>query len=805
MKKLLILGLVVLGVLLGGRAWGQATVPAAFNLSTSFSLATYSTTTSFPSNMAIGSRNNSTDGNFTDDITTDASGGSGAGLWNAEGANGISYQGGSSSGNGSFLLRLNSTGRNTIVVGWIVKDISIQLNTNYIELQWRVGGSGAWNNVTGDLYQQGSTASGTSFSVTLPSGADNQSDLRVRWIYYEIGSNTRDRLAIDDLSVTSSAPTSCSTPTTQASVFTTSNIQETSMTVGFTRGNGNSVLVVAKQGSAVDQDPVNDVLYTSNSTFGSGDQIGTGNYVVYSGASNTFNLTGLVPSTTYHFAVYELNVAGAFLCYNTTELAGSQTTAAALVCPNTQSTFTSAANPTQSTLDVSWTRGDGDYVLVVARSSSAVTSGPVNGNLYNDNAAFGSGDQIGTGNYVVYDGTGTGVTVTGLSASTTYHFAVYEYKIDGSNVCYKTPAAIGNGTTSAPPSTVVIYEVYGGGGNTGAAYCNDYVILKNCSASDINIGGYSIQYTSAAGTFSTGAASFYQIPSNTTITAGGLLGIRFAAGTGTTCSSSYPSYFTLTPDNIAIGASNAKVALVNNGTVVSGPTDANVVDFVGCGTANQYETAAAPAMSNTLSIYRSTNDGCNDSGNNSADFATKTPALPIELLSFKAVKKEIHSLLTFATASERNNARFEIERSADGRVFQVIGVVKGAGDAQTQNNYTFTDEHPMRGINYYRLRQVDVDGASTLSQVVSVTFGKTGNVVLYPTPASETMNVRFDEAFTTDANWQIVDLTGRILNEGIFAAEQTEFRIPVASLTQGAYILRVTANNEVVTQQFRKQ
>lgn len=185
--------------------------------------------------------------------------------------------------------------------------------------------------------------------------------------------------------------------------------------------------------------------------------------------------------------------------------------------------------------------------------------------------------------------------------------------------------------------------------------------------------------------------------------------------------------------------------------------------------------------------------------------ASEYGALPVELLSFNATKQSNHSLLTFATASERNNERFEIERSADGRTFQVIGVVKGAGDAQTQNNYTFTDEHPLRGINYYRLRQVDVDGASTLSQVVSVTFGKTGNVVLYPTPANETMNVRFDEAFTTDANWQIVDLTGRILNEGIFAAEQTEFRIPVASLTQGAYILRVTANNEVVTQQFRKQ
>ncbi|HND89876.1 MAG TPA: hypothetical protein PK971_16205, partial [Saprospiraceae bacterium] len=82
---------------------------------------------------------------------------------------------------------------------------------------------------------------------------------------------------------------------------------------------------------------------------------------------------------------------------------------AACTPPGSQATTFSTANASSSTLDVNWVRGTGDNVLVVARQGSAVNASPASGTTYNADAAFGSGDQIGTGNYVVYNGNGTSV------------------------------------------------------------------------------------------------------------------------------------------------------------------------------------------------------------------------------------------------------------------------------------------------------------------------------------------------------------------------------------------------------------
>jgi hypothetical protein len=131
-------------------------------------------------------------------------------------------------------------------------------------------------------------------------------------------------LAIDDLNVSWTVPAGCSAPTTQASVFTSSSIAETTATTGWTRGNGNNVLVVARSGGAVNADPFSGTTYTANAAFGSGDQIGTGNFVVYNGSGNSVNLTALTAGTTFHFAVYEYNNTGN--CYNLVELVGNFTT-----------------------------------------------------------------------------------------------------------------------------------------------------------------------------------------------------------------------------------------------------------------------------------------------------------------------------------------------------------------------------------------------------------------------------------------------------------------------------------------------
>jgi len=117
--------------------------------------------------------------------------------------------------------------------------------------------------------------------------------------------------------------------------------------------------------------------------------------------------------------------------------------------PSTQASAAAMNNATASSLDISWTRGDGDNVLVLINSGSAVDSDPSDATSYTANAAFSSGTEIGTGNYVVYDGTGTSVTVTGLSSSTTYHVAVYEYNEGtGASQNYNaTSAATASGTT----------------------------------------------------------------------------------------------------------------------------------------------------------------------------------------------------------------------------------------------------------------------------------------------------------------------------------------------------------------------
>jgi len=115
---------------------------------------------------------------------------------------------------------------------------------------------------------------------------------------------------------------SCSSPTTQATTFTYSSIAEKTMTLGWTRGNGNNVMIVAKAGSAP-TDPTSGTSYTANAAYASGTACG-GGYVVYSGTGTSVNLTGLTGGTTYYFAAYEFNTTGT--CYNMTQLTGSSAT-----------------------------------------------------------------------------------------------------------------------------------------------------------------------------------------------------------------------------------------------------------------------------------------------------------------------------------------------------------------------------------------------------------------------------------------------------------------------------------------------
>lgn len=272
----------------------------------------------------------------------------------------------------------------------------------------------------------------STFSTKTTSIGSNLSGQVVKIKVTFTGMSVNDRgIALDQFKILETVP-ACSAPTTQATSLSFSNVGASSTDLTWTNGNGDKVLVVARATSSILTDPTDGITYTANTTFGSGTQIGTGNYVVYNGTGTSVSVIGLSNSTSYTYSVYAFNSVGN--CYNATELTAAQSTTA---CSNPTTAPTSLvfSSVVANSLNLSWTNGNGDKVLVVAKLASSTTTDPSNGTTYTANTIFGSGTQIGTGNYVVYNGTGTTVSVTGLSAYTNYTFSVYAYNAAS---CYNT-------------------------------------------------------------------------------------------------------------------------------------------------------------------------------------------------------------------------------------------------------------------------------------------------------------------------------------------------------------------------------
>ncbi len=171
----------------------------------------------------------------------------------------------------------------------------------------------------------------------------------------------------------------------------------------------------------------------------------------------------------------------------------------------------------------------------------------------------------------------------------------------------------------ASPSGVVISQVYGGGGNSGATYKQDFIEIFNAGAAPVAIGGWSVQYASATGT-SWGTTA---IPAGVTLQPGQYYLIREAAGTGGTVD---------VPGDVLTGAlalsgTTGKVALVKSTTALSGAAPTGYEDLISWGPTGTGAEGAAPApiLTNTTANLRAAN-GCTDSNNNAADFTTGAPA-----------------------------------------------------------------------------------------------------------------------------------------------------------------------------------
>lgn len=266
-----------------------------------------------------------------------------------------------------------------------------------------------------------STNGGTSFTACSP--AQTTSPIVITGLTNGTSYDVQ-ILAVNAAGDGTATSTTTATPYTTPSApsITSVNPTNTTLTVNFTAGsNGGSAIT--------------DYKYSTN---------GGTSFTSAATATSPITISGLTLGTSYDVQIKAVNAAGdgvATASYTASTTGGCTP-------PATQPTWAASTNVKSTSATINFSRGNGTNVLVIARMGSAVSTSPSNATSYTANATFASGDAIGSG-YVVYNGTGTSFTVTGLTYNTTYHFALYEYD-NATNCNNTTNPAIGSITTATP-------------------------------------------------------------------------------------------------------------------------------------------------------------------------------------------------------------------------------------------------------------------------------------------------------------------------------------------------------------------
>ncbi|MCR5888536.1 T9SS type A sorting domain-containing protein [Hymenobacter sp. J193] len=212
--------------------------------------------------------------------------------------------------------------------------------------------------------------------------------------------------------------------------------------------------------------------------------------------------------------------------------------------------------------------------------------------------------------------------------------------------------------------------------------------------------------------------------------------------------------------------------------------------------------AVAPATTTTYTIVSSSGSCTNAQGVT----VTVSQFLPVELTKFAATWTEAGTQLLWVTASESNSKEYSIERSLDGRQFQIIGARKAAGSSTAESRYSYTDAGARslsQNTIYYRLRQADFSGAVKYSEVAKVTPAIRSaalRAVAFPNPFEQTLTLTLIGQRAGGLTVTVQDMLGRTVatrQATAASGEAMEVSVPeAAALRAGVYYLTVRQGNE---------
>lgn len=457
------------------------------------------------------------------------------------------------------------------------------------------------------------------------------------------------------------------------------------------------------------------------------------------------------------------------------------------------STLTSTNFCTSAQLN--FTAGNGaNRIGVISLTNFSNT--PVNGTNYAANAAFGSGTTIGAGNYVVMNSSGNSVTVTGLTAGTTYYFKVFEYNGNTANCdeSYQTASVVTYSfTTQSNCNTPQIRSILADACSSVEGL-DEQVIIENgsnaLSISDINLafpsGG--TYCNSGCGTNTLGNNAAYINQLNTAagcslftyadpIPAGAIIVVF----TGQTPSYvfDYSPQCPSTQQYYAVFCNNASTA----GRFANSGTGTRTLDAIFAGT-NESVSYAPNSLGGNGSFI-----DFDDPGNPTYRVEpTCIYPLGVDLLNWQASMMDHKILLTWTTLSETNLGKFEVLRvDPYSTTEEIVQTIYTNGNSDSRKEYSAVDDNPNPGMNYYQLASVDRDEKQERSSIIAINTQASEQYVRY-----HSGTVIFGQALKKGDALTFYNLEGKEIRS--FEISETNNYVE-QELSTGIVLVRITYRN----------
>ncbi|MDI3321465.1 zinc-dependent metalloprotease [Pinibacter soli] len=180
--------------------------------------------------------------------------------------------------------------------------------------------------------------------------------------------------------------------------------------------------------------------------------------------------------------------------------------------------------------------------------------------------------------------------------------------------------------------------------------------------------------------------------------------------------------------------------------------------------------------------------------------------LPIDFISFKGVAINNKAMLDWEIATNKGISLFEVERSYNGMNYSKLGSISTSQLPEMSNHYVFTDNNPLEGNNYYRIKEIELTGNISYSKIATLNFAEQTKFTIYPNPVQSMITIECNKQTSKAAGITIFSIDGKLMKQVKASNFGKKENIDVANLPAGQYILRmIPENGKVVNTKFIKQ